>query len=103
KLSLPENVRGIRDQPSELEVRAQFSFPHKNPVRLAVMFPEGLESEADYANLLLANPSSERLLLVPFIGTPRSVCGFTEDIGRSVVKSAFIRTCSWKANRLPTS
>ena len=71
KLSLPENVRGIRDQFSKLEVRAQFSFPHKNPVRLAVMFPEGLESEADYANLLLANPSSERLLLVPFVGTSR--------------------------------
>ena len=69
QLSLPEIVRGIRDQRAELEVRARFPSPHNDSVRLAVMFPEGLES--DQANVLLSKASSERLLLVPFVGISR--------------------------------
>src|SRR6202043_3748786 len=71
QLSLPEIVRGIRDQRSELEVRAQFSATHNGSVRLAVMFPDGLESESEQSKVVLNKPSSERLLLIPFVGNSR--------------------------------
>src|SRR6202043_1178494 len=71
QLSLPEIVRGIRDQRSELEVRAQFSARHFDSVRLAVMFPAGLESEPEHSNVLLSKPSTERPLVIPFVWTSR--------------------------------
>lgn len=71
QFSLPETVRGIRDQRSELEVRAQFSAPHHDSVRLAVMFPDGLESESEQSNVPLSKSPSERLLLIPFVGNSR--------------------------------
>src|SRR5271165_6355236 len=71
QLYLPEIVRGIRDQRSELEVRAQFSAPHNGSVRLAVMFPDGLESEPEKSSVVLSKSSSERLLLIPFVGNSR--------------------------------
>ncbi len=74
KFSLPETVRAIRDQRAELEVRVQSSFPHHGILRLAVLFPDGLESEAEPTNVLLTRSSSERLLLFPFMGTSRGSC-----------------------------
>jgi uncharacterized protein (DUF58 family) len=71
QLSLPETVRGIRGQRSQLEVRAQFSAPHNDSVRLAVMFPDGLESEPEQSNVLPGKPLTERLMLIPFVGTSR--------------------------------
>jgi uncharacterized protein (DUF58 family) len=71
QVSLPETVRAIRDQRSELEVRARFSAPHNDSVRLAVMFPEGLETEPGQNSLLLSKPASERLVQIPFVGISR--------------------------------
>jgi uncharacterized protein (DUF58 family) len=71
QLSLPETVRGIRGQRAELEVRARFAAPHKHSVRLAVMFPDGLESEPAPSNTLVSKLSAEPLLLIPFVGTSR--------------------------------
>ena len=71
QFSLPETVGGIRDKRSELKVRAQCSVPRNDAVRLAVIFPDGLEPDREQTTLLLGKSASERLLLIPFVGTSR--------------------------------
>jgi uncharacterized protein (DUF58 family) len=71
QFSLPETVGGIRDKRSELKVRAQFSVPRNDAVRLAVIFPDGLEPDREQTTLPLGKSASERLLLIPFVGTSR--------------------------------
>jgi uncharacterized protein (DUF58 family) len=71
QLSLPETVRGIRDQRCELEVQAQFSTPQDASLRLAVIFPDGLESASGQTQVILTESLTGRLLLIPFVGTSR--------------------------------
>ena len=71
QFSLPEAVSGIRDKRTELQVRAQFPGLRNGAVRLAVIFPEGLEPDSEQAALPLGQSASERLLVIPFIGTSR--------------------------------
>src|ERR1700745_3811426 len=53
QFSLPETVWGIRDKRSELMVRAQFSGSRNGAVRLAVIFPDGLEPDSEQTTLPL--------------------------------------------------
>jgi uncharacterized protein (DUF58 family) len=69
--SLPDTLRGIRDQRVELEIRAQFAVQHDGTVRLAVHFPEGLDPEKEQIAFALARTSSEAFIRVPFVGSAR--------------------------------
>jgi uncharacterized protein (DUF58 family) len=71
QFSLPDTLRGIRDQRVELELRAQFSLRHNDSVRLAVTFPEGLNPEQEQTTVRLSKTSSEAFIRIPFVGTSR--------------------------------
>jgi uncharacterized protein (DUF58 family) len=71
QFSLPDILRGIRDERVELEVRAQFFVQRNDSVRLAVTFPEGLDPEHEEAILRLTKTSSEAFIRIPFVGTSR--------------------------------
>jgi uncharacterized protein (DUF58 family) len=71
QFTLPDILRGIRDERVELEVRAQFFVQRNDSVRLAVAFPEGLDPEHQEAILRLTKTSSEAFIRIPFVGTSR--------------------------------
>jgi uncharacterized protein (DUF58 family) len=71
QFSLPDTLRGIRDERVELEVRAHWNFPRNGSVRLAVHFPDGLEPDQEQTTLPLTSTSSEALIRLPFVGTAR--------------------------------
>src|ERR1700740_1163972 len=71
QFSLPATLRGMQDELVELEVRARFSVPRDDSVRLAIGFPDGLEPEQELTILLLNRQASERLIRIPFVGTSR--------------------------------
>lgn len=72
QFSLPETLRGIRDQRVELEVRAQWTVQRYGSVRLAIHFPDGLEPGEEQTAFTLPRTSSEALIRIPFVGT---ACG----------------------------
>jgi uncharacterized protein (DUF58 family) len=71
QFSLPETVCGIRGKRSELKVRAQFPGSRHDAVRLAVIFPDGLEADKEQTIVPPGSSTSECLLLIPFVGTCR--------------------------------
>ncbi len=71
QFSLPDILRGIRDERVELEVRAQFAVRHNDSVRLAVRFPKYLDPEQEQATFPLTTASSEAFIRIPFIGIAR--------------------------------
>jgi uncharacterized protein (DUF58 family) len=71
RFSLPDTLRGIRGEPVELEIRAQFSTQGKETVRLAIRFPEGLDPEREQTSLSLTKESSEPVVHISFVGTAR--------------------------------
>jgi uncharacterized protein (DUF58 family) len=71
QFSLPEDLRGIRDERVELEVRAQFSIRHNDSVRLAVRFPEQFAPDQEQITFPLSTTSSEAVIRIPFVATSR--------------------------------
>jgi uncharacterized protein (DUF58 family) len=71
QFSLPDTLRGIRDERVELEARAQFSVRHNDSVRLAVRLPDGLYPEREQTTFPLSRASSEAFIRIPFVGTSR--------------------------------
>jgi uncharacterized protein (DUF58 family) len=70
QFALPAILRGIRNEQVELEVKAQFNLRPKGLVRLAVQFPEELESEHNPVTLPVT-AFSETFIRIPFRGTSR--------------------------------
>jgi uncharacterized protein (DUF58 family) len=71
QFSLPDTLRGIRDERVELEVRAQFAVRRNDSVRLAVRFPRNLDPEQEQATFPLTRASSEAFIRIPFVGIAR--------------------------------
>jgi uncharacterized protein (DUF58 family) len=71
QFSLPDTLRGIRDERVELEVRVQGSVQRSGLVHLAVRFPDGLEPDEEQTIFPLTKTSSEGLIRIPFVGTAR--------------------------------
>src|SRR5580704_781276 len=71
QFSVPDTLRGIRDERVELMVRAQLSFAQNGSVRLAVRLPDGLEQEREQTTLSLAKAYPETTMQIPFIGKSR--------------------------------
>jgi uncharacterized protein (DUF58 family) len=69
--SLPEDLRGIRDERIELEVRAKFSIRHNDSVRLTVRFPDELAPDQEQTTFPFSRTSSEAVARIPFVGTSR--------------------------------
>ncbi len=59
QFSLPDTLRGIRDERVELEVRVQWTVQSNGSVRLAVRFPDGLEPDEEQTTFPLTRASSE--------------------------------------------
>jgi uncharacterized protein (DUF58 family) len=73
RFSLPDTLRGIRDEPVELEVRVQFAARDNATIRLAVIFPKELEPENEQTILPLAKASSKAMVRIRFVGTSRGL------------------------------
>ncbi len=71
QFSLPNTLRGIRDERVELELRAQWTVQRNGSVRLAVRFPDGLEPDQEQTTFPLTSRSSEALIRIPFVGKER--------------------------------
>jgi uncharacterized protein (DUF58 family) len=71
QFSLPDVLRGIRDERVELEIRAHYSVPQSDSVHLAVTFPDGLHPEQEQTTLPLTRASSEACRRIPFVGNRR--------------------------------
>ena len=71
QFTLPAILRGIRDEPVELEIRAHFSVRHNDSVRLAVTFPAGLDPEQEETTFSLTRTSSQAVIRIPLVGKAR--------------------------------
>jgi uncharacterized protein (DUF58 family) len=71
QFSLPDILRGIRDEPVQLELRAQWTIQRNGSVRLAVRFPDGLDADEEQTTFPLTSTSSEAFIRIPFVGTAR--------------------------------
>jgi len=71
QFSVPETLRGIRDEVIELEVRAQFFVHDNDSVRLAVGLPEGLAPEQAQTTFSVNKASSEAFIRIAFVGNSR--------------------------------
>lgn len=71
QFSLPETLRGIRDEPMVLEIRAQFVLRRSDSLRLAVSFPNEVRPDQEQTAFPLSNESSEASVRIPFSGSAR--------------------------------
>jgi uncharacterized protein (DUF58 family) len=71
QFSLPDTLRGIRDERVELEVRVQGTVKRNGLVHLAVRFPDGLEPDDEQITFSLTRTSSEVSIRIPFVGIAR--------------------------------
>jgi uncharacterized protein (DUF58 family) len=67
--ALPEVVLGILAERMELEVRAKYTALEKKPVRLAVLFPDGLDP--DRSETLLRPSKADDPVRIPFVAKSR--------------------------------
>jgi uncharacterized protein (DUF58 family) len=71
RFSLPDTLRGIRDEPIELEIRARFAVRHNATIRLAVSFPKELEPEHQQTTFPLNKASFEAFVRIRLVGVSR--------------------------------
>jgi uncharacterized protein (DUF58 family) len=71
QFSLPETLRGIRDQPLTLEIRAQLPVQRSDSLRLAVRFPDALQPDQEQTSFSFSTGSSEAFVRIPFAGRAR--------------------------------